>query len=382
MSANKFQLNVIDCMRPLLALMVVGLHVRYYFTSGAERFFDGPFEACVIIIFRVMFSVAVPTFFLVSGYFFFKGLETWNVSVWKQKLRKRSKTLLLPYILWNFVAFAGFVVTRCAGHFVKGNDFVNLVDSLNERGWLRIFWDRCLMGPVRADNINIWGYVVQSGTPMNEPCWFLRDLMVVLLFTPVVYFLIREIGRIFILLIGTLFVIDLWIPFSGFSSVSFFFFSLGSWLYLEKHNLLEMSGKYVVLQNVLSVVLLIVASVSFGTNEWLYTVSSRLFLLAAIPSLICLVSSVTQSSPRLESFLLSLSSSSFFIYVIHTVLIVDVVCFAFLSVFGKDNYVISSVGIVISTMIVYTICYFVFIFMNRFMPRIAGLLTGNRIDKR
>ena len=70
----KIQSVTIDYLRPLLAIMVVGLHVRPYYTTGTELFFDGTFEALVITIFRVLFSMAVPFFFLISGYFFYQGL--------------------------------------------------------------------------------------------------------------------------------------------------------------------------------------------------------------------------------------------------------------------------------------------------------------------
>ena len=70
----KLQSETIDRLRPLLALMVVGLHVRPYYITGTETFFDGLYEASVITIYRVFFSIAVPFFFLISGYYFFKGL--------------------------------------------------------------------------------------------------------------------------------------------------------------------------------------------------------------------------------------------------------------------------------------------------------------------
>lgn len=44
--------------------------------------------------------IAVPLFFAISGYLFFLNLSgTW--SEFKEKYRKRIKTLLLPYLFWS-----------------------------------------------------------------------------------------------------------------------------------------------------------------------------------------------------------------------------------------------------------------------------------------
>ncbi len=45
--------------------------------------------------------VAVPTFFLMSGYFFFRDFS-WSAQAYKSKLLSRGRTLLIPYLIWNF----------------------------------------------------------------------------------------------------------------------------------------------------------------------------------------------------------------------------------------------------------------------------------------
>ena len=78
-------------------------------------------------------QTAVPMFFFISGYLFFNRLHDWNWSVYLGKLRKRCKTLLVPFVLWNTIAivalFLAFV--RHAGfHEATGlifnNDFCNI----------------------------------------------------------------------------------------------------------------------------------------------------------------------------------------------------------------------------------------------------------------
>lgn len=60
---------------------------------------------------RILASVAVPLFFFISGYLFFFR-TTFSVDVYKKKLKSRIKTLLIPYLFWNFVVLVGhWIVT-------------------------------------------------------------------------------------------------------------------------------------------------------------------------------------------------------------------------------------------------------------------------------
>ena len=54
----------------------------------------------------IVCGVAVPTFFCISGFLFFMNFDEWDWRVFGNKVRRRVSTLLLPYILWNFVSVA------------------------------------------------------------------------------------------------------------------------------------------------------------------------------------------------------------------------------------------------------------------------------------
>lgn len=50
-------------------------------------------------------------YFFISGYLFFFR-TTFSVDVYKKKLKSRIKTLLIPYLFWNFVVLVGhWIVT-------------------------------------------------------------------------------------------------------------------------------------------------------------------------------------------------------------------------------------------------------------------------------
>lgn len=367
----------IDRLRPLLALMVVGLHVRPYYTTGTETFFDGVYEASVITVFRILFSVAVPFFFLISGFYFFKGLNEWDTSLWKAKIKKRTGSLLIPYIIWNIIALIGYPLTRLAGCWVKGAPFPDILAQLNERGWLRLFWNRSLYGEVNEGTTNLLGWIVDTGAPMNAPTWFLRDLMVVILFTPLIWWLIRHLGKGFILITGLLYLVDIWIPVSGFSSSAFLLFSIGAWLSLTGKDLVWLSQKKPLLQASIALTLMFVAAITLGRYQWIYNVSSRLFIIFAIPVLFHLTSEMPIRK-GLKKITADMSRSSFFVYVVHMVLITDAINWVLLYFIHPQNKAALFILLTISTITVYLVCHLIWLFMSRYMPKTLNILTGNR----
>ena len=99
------------------------------------------YEVLKIIVSQTLVKVAMPTFFIISGYLFFANNEKFNKEIYWQKIWRRVKTLLIPYIIWNMIMA------------IK----------------LKIF------------NLSIFV------EPANMPLWFLRDLIIVSLLTPILY---------------------------------------------------------------------------------------------------------------------------------------------------------------------------------------------------
>ena len=212
---------------------------------------------------------------------------------------------------------------------------------------------------------------------MNAPTWFLRDLMVVILFTPLIWWLIRHFGKGFIIITGLLYLIDIWIPVSGFSSSAFFLFSIGAWLSLTGKDLVWLSQKRPLLQAAIALVLMFVAAMTLGSSQLLYLVSSRLFIIFAIPVLFRLTS-VVPVQERCQTIIADMSRSSFFVYVVHTVLITDALNWILSYFIHTQNKAVLFILLTISTITVYLVCHLIWLFMDRYMPKTLKLLTGNR----
>lgn len=202
--------KAIEILRFPLALMVVAVHC-YYFNTQNINVLQSEYGSIIVkwiinICSIVLTDCAVPMFYVISGYLFFIKQDSYTWTEYKNKILKKCRTLLLPYLIWNIIAII-----------VYPEQFFNV--SVIEK--ILGFWSR------RVE----WGS--WSG-PWNGPLWFIRDLFVVMIFSPIISKLIKHIGVWLVIL--------LFIPYAmgfkgicpGLSSVAFLFFCCGSFLAIKK----------------------------------------------------------------------------------------------------------------------------------------------------
>lgn len=245
---ERHQSEVINAIRfPLIAMIVL-----FHLFPATEKIVS-PFASYNII--ATFFSahgiarLAVPTFFLISGYFFFYHLTKWDKTVYAIKLSKRIKTLLIPYLLWNGIPILGIILLRLLIGMKSGTSLSMVREFCDSIGWLRAFWD-C---------------GIYKGHPFDVPLWYIRDLMVCSVCSPIIYLLIRRLGLIYVMGIGYLFLTNVWVNITGFDSRAWFFFSLGAYLSLHNLNMVYLFRKYAVVIVPLAIALL-VATTYFGSS--------------------------------------------------------------------------------------------------------------------
>lgn len=148
------------------ALIVMVVYVHSYYVEAEDY---GLAYAVQRFVGRGLCMVAVPMFFLFSGFLFFRGVE--GLAPIVAKMRKRVRTLLVPFLLWNVVFLLWFVVLS----YTPGvKNYVNtdmLADFLSQ-SHLRQFYTLFVM-------------------PMGFHLWFLRDLILFVALTPLIFWALR-----------------------------------------------------------------------------------------------------------------------------------------------------------------------------------------------
>ena len=103
------QYKVFDWLRFPLIVGVVLIHsfgkpfdyeaLDFYHLSGMDYY-----NLFRVSISQVLTHVCVPTFYFISGHLFFNGLEFWDKTRWIKKVKRRIKTLLVPFLIWNTIS--------------------------------------------------------------------------------------------------------------------------------------------------------------------------------------------------------------------------------------------------------------------------------------
>jgi len=142
----------------------------------------------------------VPLFFMIAGYLFFYGKD-FSATIYKQKLRTRLRTLLIPYLLWNTLSIL-IVAIRFLPFFsdiLPGMDKIQI--NLTWSGLFHTYFDN-----FHQEGIFIYPDSSPKTTvmPIDAPLWFVRELMVVVLLSPLIYWIIRRLKIYAVLLWGIL----------------------------------------------------------------------------------------------------------------------------------------------------------------------------------
>ena len=206
---------------PLALLIVIGHSDIFHFPlisqGGAVEYDQTIITYPITYLCRVLFAPANSLFFAISGYLFFSSLDSLGINEYRTKIRKRFHTLFLPYVIWQLI----FLVPSILGALMGRHDY-------------SVIWF------VQS----IWSTPDQP-IPADPPLWFLRDLMVCMLMSPVYYAILKRklVGIIFLLSSVSLWLFDIWpLPLlNGVSSLSIVFFALGAFVGIQK---LRISDNY------------------------------------------------------------------------------------------------------------------------------------------
>ena len=322
-------------------------------------------------------QVAVPFFFFTSGYFFFYKVRQWNIQCYKQKVLKRLKTLLIPYLLWNFLALGLMILRKCFGVLFlhkQVNDLVNYLTNIKLWGviWNFTTWNE--------STINLLGWSTQMYGPFLLPLWFLRDLIVIsFVLTPIIYYGIKYLKGYWVVLLGIAYLLKL-CTLPGIHITGIFFFSWGAYLSISKKNMvttfLQKKNTYLVIA-----LLCLAICVVFDSTK-IALLFQQAYCIVAVASLFPLTAMLLNKG--ILTVRPQLSQTSFFIYALHGITILKFSCLGLAiaiteRIFYASHYDFGYIfSYLLSPMLGALFCLIAFTVLKTFMPRFLSLLTGGR----
>ena len=354
----KDQSQVLNILRFPATLMVIIGHCALITMSIPISTFSGEMALARFIqqLIYCMGGLAVTLFSLISGYYLFAKGDRFTISHYIDILRKRFKTLLIPYVLWNFLCILALWLKNSIGlHLGIGFAFnaVEYDQVTNHSLFEMIMW------------------------PIDGPLWYIRELIYMVLFCPLVYVLCRNriIGAIAVL---SLYFLPIVAPHLGFyfplNDIQVHFI-VGAYLALHKWNILGIARRVKWLAYAVGGAYIIAIGLGIITLGESYSGILKAFVALA---LINLGYELYMRKNALYHFFAENASATFFMYATHWILYINVIrgtLTAFLPSDGSmtDVFVHITTFILVSVATLYT-----YRLMSRFMPYILSFLSGGR----
>lgn len=205
----------ITALRFLLSVFVVFIHAvpdNVHFSSGDINCLDGAsiwIRAIVYFFAQFLGQIAVPMFFIISGYLFFAKPKPAIISI-----KSKSKTIALPYFLWNVIAIVLIFIAQSISY-TESYFPQNLIKEWSFKDYLLAFWSNNSF-----DNL---------AGPVVAQFWYIRDLLCLMIISPLIKIIARKYPYTYITVIALLYIFNIIgiIPdYLGFVG-ALFYFSIG-----------------------------------------------------------------------------------------------------------------------------------------------------------
>lgn len=389
MAENKsLRSQALDMLRFPLAVVIVTIHVFAYYNvtiqGTAYDLTDFPgFMTLVMFAKSFLAGQSVPVYFFIAGYVFFLGINLTMDTYWR-KIKNRFHSLFIPYMLWNLLAIILVLVTflpQLHGIFPNA-DWSKL--HLSAGDFFGCFWiyNSCFQTvPAAVSELPPF--------PIDIPLWFVRDLMIVALVTPLINSLLKHYGAALPAVSGVLwFVLPNYVTGHPYQLLTaLFFFSFGAWLSFNQRDMVVEFRKYRKISFVvypLSAILLFaycmvwgdkaaVAADGFAGTPMMYL--KNLAIVAGLFFAYNLAVVLIQNMGLRPSK--TLSSASFFIYAAHMIFLpylLKIIVF----VVPPVSDVLAIVVYVLADVLLCCGLLYAYVFLRRWLPALLSPFTGGR----
>jgi peptidoglycan/LPS O-acetylase OafA/YrhL len=323
----------------LLSLLVVFIH-SYTFYSNVEN---------LHWIFQKTISdnisrITVPLFFAISGFFLFLKYEnSWDN--YKDLIRKKTRTLVVPYFLWSITTFVLMFLIQ------------SVYPHLNQE----LIVEK-----------SVWENIISVLLGDNTVLWFVRILFIMTLLAPVLKIVVSN-KYLYIPVLIVLFALDF--TDNGFN---FWFLKLDSLLYFVIGGVISQNSY--LLEKRINIYLLLALSIVFaaaniymdwGTNTHVNDVNlfERLFII----SFSLFVWNCRHIYKLMDKVPNKYYHYSFTIYMLHAHIIVMV--FKESLSFLIPN---STIVYILTGFITFTFCLALSIFLEKYTPGVYRIFSGGR----
>lgn len=325
---QKLQSRTVAWMRFILAVMVVFIHVPHNTLFG-------------LIFCDDFCRLAVPAFFLISGYYFFTNFDGWNTTLWIDKLKTRIFKILIPFILWNIIALAQYA----------------------------------LRALIVKEPFSFAQLFAERGIFIDYPLWYLRDIMLMSLLAPLVYVIVKKIGIWFFLAMLVFPLIGIWTSRRILTYDAVIYFSLGACLCINGCDIVSSFRRSGWQAALIYIAMIFVVRGVSPSSHVLTGICRYLLLLSGVVTLFYIAGLLVERN--LVKVNDGLSRTSFFIYASHAICLGSVALVVEKIFPGSSSMILVAQGAA-TWLLTVTLCLLAYKLMARVLPKTTAVLNGRR----
>lgn len=370
--------QALDMLRFPLAVVVVIAHTfclddvvasgTVYRLTDYQLFMDAN-----IFIDAFLRGISVPIYFFISGYVFFASID-FTADVYKKKLQNRFKSLFIPYIIWNALAVF-LVIFKQLPIFSSFLSYSDSALDLSFRNIISCFW--IYDGSLNPDpSVEGGGLIEGAYMPINTALWYLRDLMIIVLSTPVIYLLIKKFKVYALCLLLAVYMGSLhynW-PISMIAG-GYFFFAWGAYMSIYRIDMIvafKRWFRFSVIAYIINCIIYIVLYYRAPHIAGWIKVLNAFFALVACFNIAVWI--LQNTKVRLSPFL---AASSYFIYISHCLFVGRLTKVLFMIIKPDDGFEILLVYLLTVVILVLSLL-FVFYLLKRYCPSVLKVVAGRK----
>lgn len=348
---------VIDNLRVPLTLLVIFCHASIGGGIRLEDYENVPlmiqFHLNVCSFFSFVFGqLAVPVFFMISGYLFFLNMKQWNWRGYKSKLQSRVYTLLIPYIVWNILYTL----------FKSLSSSLSFYDYVLSLGVFQVFGFHCDI------TTNALGLPHFECSPLLGSFWYLQQLMFLCVVSPFIYVMCKRMPVASIGVMYVVYIMNIWI-----TGTAMLFFSIGSLLALSGKAFDEYAKKYSHTIMIIAICIAVMLMfVGWREQEATSLILYRLFVPFGVLSLIYICGQY-----RCDKIIVrNMSECSFFVYAAHMFIVPYTYSEKITNMWS--NIPMDMMAFFVRPILIYVSLVAFCILLRRHLPFVHGILTGRK----
>ena len=310
------------------------------------------------LIYYSVAQLAVPLFFIISGFLFFRDFEL-SFESYCKKIKARIHTLLVPYIFWNlsFLLLLLFLqsIPGIASFFNSG-DYQKLILDYNFYDFMNAF-------------------IGLTGMPLLYQFWFIRDLMIMVLLSPIFFILAKKVPYLGLLMFAVLWILRL----EDYREVTaLLFFYLGGLIIVRDWNLTWIDKhKTLIIATYLTIILTSIGLKTLDVELFAYPLDRITLLIGIIIGIITIWCASDLVGKKAQDILSRLSLFSFFVYATHepTLRIIRKLLYRVLPPSSSIAELVSYLSV---PLVIIAITLAVGMVINRCTPKVFQVITGGR----